>query len=482
MILLYSHKQIPQNFPEGEAPMLKYYGVLSLLPIASLFATVYVTKRVIVSILTATIVAAILLGGVQCVDMWYGTLLEAFKTVDFLSWVIILFAVYGILIALLEKSGWCLEFAGWLSQYSTTRVKTLLYTELLGIVIFIDDVLNNVAVGTSMKKLTDSHLIPRTLLSYISISTSAPVCILLPVSSWAFSCAAIMMTQDIAINDSFIDTYMATVPYMFFGYATLVVVFLVCIGVIPPLGTVREHSIIAERDHIVAPANATRDGKPIHVEIHHDDLRTIGSEGGLPWKFLSTLVVISVVTFFHGDVIVGAIIGIIYSFVVLMLLDKWHIGELFNISMEGLINMVPVMIQMTLASTLLELNTKLGMQNYVLEIVVPLLSSELLPVLTFCVFTVYSALGGGFIEMILLFIPVVVPAAHAVGANPYVACAALISASASGSSLYVCGDTVAVVSAVNGLKPTTAAKGILPYCLIACLLTALCFLITGLVL
>ena len=58
-------------------------------------------------------------------------------------------------------------------------------TVILGIVIFIDDYLNVLSIGTAMKGVYDKRKIPRETLAYLIDSTGSPVCVLIPFSSWA---------------------------------------------------------------------------------------------------------------------------------------------------------------------------------------------------------------------------------------------------------------------------------------------------------
>ena len=57
-------------------------------------------------------------------------------------------------------------------------------TVLLGIIIFIDDYFNSLAVGSISRPLTDRHGVSRAKLAYLIDSTAAPVCVITPVSSW----------------------------------------------------------------------------------------------------------------------------------------------------------------------------------------------------------------------------------------------------------------------------------------------------------
>jgi Na+/H+ antiporter NhaC len=58
-------------------------------------------------------------------------------------------------------------------------------TFCLGVVIFIDDYLNALTVGETMKRITDKFKVSREMLAYVVDSTAAPICVLVPLSTWA---------------------------------------------------------------------------------------------------------------------------------------------------------------------------------------------------------------------------------------------------------------------------------------------------------
>jgi len=53
----------------------------------------------------------------------------------------------------------------------------------LGLVIFIDDYLNSLTIGTSMHKVTNKVKVSREFLAYVVGSTAVPICIILPFST-----------------------------------------------------------------------------------------------------------------------------------------------------------------------------------------------------------------------------------------------------------------------------------------------------------
>src|SRR5699024_3642251 len=63
---------------------------------------------------------------------------------------------------------------------------------LLGMLIFIDDYFNALAVGQVARPITDRYRVSRAKLAYLIDSSSAPVVVLMPLSSWGATIMGIM--------------------------------------------------------------------------------------------------------------------------------------------------------------------------------------------------------------------------------------------------------------------------------------------------
>lgn len=98
---------------------------------------------------------------------------------------IILFLVLlGVLTSLLSVSGANQAFANWVQEKVKGRRGAKLMAAALVFVTFIDDYFHSLAVGAIARPVTDKFKISRAKLAYILDSTAAPMCVLMPVSSW----------------------------------------------------------------------------------------------------------------------------------------------------------------------------------------------------------------------------------------------------------------------------------------------------------
>lgn len=452
-------------------------GIITLLPIVVLFTLIFTTKRMLLSLTAASIVGAIILGGTGFAGVWLEKVQAAFMA-GTVGYLLLLLALFGILIQLLDASGAVTEFATWLSKYANTRKKALLITYVLGWLIFVDDYLNNMAIGAAMKKVSDSHKIPRTLLGYVINSTAAPVCILIPISTWAVFYGGLFEEFGVTVGGTGQGAYLAAIPYMFFAWITLVLLLLVILGIVPMIGITRKHNQIAQETGIVCPLDVNLDGH----EIAAPDFSTLieADSKAKPWNFLIPLAALVAVTILTGpNVMVGCMAGVAVTAVLMLAQKKIKINEVFDNAYQGVLSMVMISSIIVIALTLVEINTATGLSDFIVATLSPYLHGALLPAIVFGFCAVYSYFGGGFWDMSMIFMPIVVPLADALGVNPLLPCAALVCAAAAGSTTYVCGDAIMIASRAIDIKPYYQMLGTLPYAIISYVLTVICFVIAG---
>ena len=78
-----------------------------------------------------------------------------------------------------------------------------------------------------MRRLSDNHKIPREAQSYIIDSTGAPVCALLPFSTWAVFFAGLFYAEagipELGYGSA-IDTFYHIIPFTFYAIAAVIIV------------------------------------------------------------------------------------------------------------------------------------------------------------------------------------------------------------------------------------------------------------------
>ena len=100
------------------------------------------------------------------------------------TYIILFLLLLGILTSLLSLSGSNQAFAIWIQKYIKTPRQAQLMAASLVFITFIDGYFHSLAVGAIARPVTDKFHISRAKLAYILDSTAAPMCALVPISSW----------------------------------------------------------------------------------------------------------------------------------------------------------------------------------------------------------------------------------------------------------------------------------------------------------
>lgn len=159
------------------------WGAKALLPTLFVLTVALVSRAPFESLLTGVIAGLIMLDHTDVVTSLADNL-SAVMGNETIIWIVLVCGLMGGLIVLLERSGCLNSFSEWLKGRINSRRQSLVTTFFIGLVVFIDDYLNCLAVSSSVKKVTDHYRVSREKLAYIIDSTAAPMCILVPVSTW----------------------------------------------------------------------------------------------------------------------------------------------------------------------------------------------------------------------------------------------------------------------------------------------------------
>ena len=135
-------------------------GILTLIPAAFLLFYIFYTKRILESLALGGLLGYIMRYKMEFFGPVNESLLNIMLNED-IAWLFIVCGLMGSIIALIEKGGGAFAFGEWVSNRAKTRKGTLLWTFVLGCVIFIDDYLNSLTVGSCMAPITDKHKVSR---------------------------------------------------------------------------------------------------------------------------------------------------------------------------------------------------------------------------------------------------------------------------------------------------------------------------------
>ncbi|MFC5077245.1 Malate-2H(+)/Na(+)-lactate antiporter [Vibrio thalassae] len=229
---------------------------ISLLPPIVALSLAIITRRVLLSLGVGIVLGAFLLTDYSVVSATQyvyntvsGVIIEDgglnLGNVSIIGFLLLL----GMMTALLTLSGGTKAFAEWAQIRVKSKRGSKLLAAFLGVFIFVDDYFNSLAVGAISRPVTDRFYVSRAKLAYILDSTAAPMCVLMPVSSWG---AYIMtLVSGILVSHgiteySAIGAYVQLIPMNFYAVFALLMVFTVAWFQLD-VGSMRNHELRAKQ-------------------------------------------------------------------------------------------------------------------------------------------------------------------------------------------------------------------------------------------
>lgn len=129
--------------------------------------------------------------------------------------------ILGIMVSLINRAGGSAAFGRWAEKHIKSRVGAMLATFLLGVLIFVDDYFNCLAVGSVMRPVCENQKVSRAKLAYLIDATAAPICMIAPISSWAAAVSGVVEDYN------GIELFVRAIPYNF--YSLLSIVFIIAL-------------------------------------------------------------------------------------------------------------------------------------------------------------------------------------------------------------------------------------------------------------
>ena len=431
-------------------------SLLVLLPALVTVITAILSRRPIESLLAGVFVGLLMLEPSAALSNFSSILLEVMMH-ETIAWVIIVCGLMGSLITLLMRVGAASAFSRALSSKAQNSTSALLYTWLLGLVVFIDDYLNALAVGSSMRKVTDKFKVSREMLAYVVDSTAAPICVLVPVSTWAVFYAGLFMDAGYAESGQGMALYVSAIPYMVYPIAAMLLVPLVAAGIVPALGMMKSAQQRAAEGTAPLPIDEGEEESLVDTEdrvrIYHFVLPIVALLGFSIWYEL--------------DVQIGVIMSVAITIILFGAQRLMAWTQMFDAVIDGIKIMLPALTMVVMAFVFKEVNDQLGLATYVIENIAPLMTPLMFPALTFLAMALISFATGSSWGVFAIAIPIILPLAETVGVSIPLAIGALVSASAFGSHACFYSDATVLAAQGSGCDVMDHALTQIPYALIA---------------
>lgn len=451
------------------------FGLLSLIPCLVVFVAAVLTRRTVEPLLAGCLVGFVMSKGWSFFDGLVESLLKVMKD-DVIVWVILVCGLFGALNHILIKSGGAQAFGQLMARWIKGRVGVLVGSWVLGIAIFVDDYLNALTVGSAMSGLAKRYRVSKAMLAYVVDSTAAPVCLLVPFSTWAFYVAGLLESNGVAEKGTGLQAYVSLIPFLVYAWAAGLLVLLVAIGVVPVFGPMRHEEKRA--------AEHQDDDEQASEVISSED--TAAQQQLIPLAatfFLSIAILVSATLFLGGTDETRVLKAILLALAVTIPLSRavcsLRFSELADAALEGFGKMTPALAIIVCSFVLKDVNEALGLTDFVIGCAKPWLTSTLAPATVFIALSVVTFATGSYWGTYAITLPIVIPLAQQVGANVPLTIGAVVSAGAFGSHACFYGDATVLSSVSTGCDTMTHAITQFPYALLAAGVSVLVFLLLG---
>lgn len=442
------------------------YGFISCLPIIVLIVGALITKRIMEMLLLATFTGVIILNRGSFLQGFVEVLYETFSSWS-LQFVFIILFTFGGLIKLFQTSGAISGFGDILSKYASGPKKPLLLAWILGILMFVDDFLNVLTVGFSLRDLTDRNGIPREHLAMQAAAVASAMCCLVPFSSWAGFHVGLISEEGLG----FID-YAKAIPFMFFPIIAVLCCLLLDIGVIGKFGALKESY------------KRVADGGSTIPEAEGSGMLSMDTEDDVPatsaWNVAIPLLALIVGTLvFDCDLTYGCVIAIIVQMLLYLFQKIMTPVKYVDDFLDGAKSMFPLMVLVTFAFTLSNVNSKLGFFEYMIAKIGALVPGELLPAMTFLLVAAATFATAGYWSMQVISVPIFLPLAFALNVYPPVIVAAIMSGVSFGCCYCFYSDNIIMTAASTEVSNFRQTKVSTSYMVPCAVLAFLCYLAAG---
>ncbi len=453
------------------------YGIISLIPVAVIIITAVITKKTFQSMFLGLVVGFIILGE-NLLDAFNLFLDSMFKVManENTIWVILICGLFGSLTMLMEKSGGVHGFSSITERIIKTRKSALLGTWILGIIVFVDDYLNALVVGSAMRKITDKFKISREMLAYIINSTGVTVCAIVPFSTWSAFMSGLMEQSDMTGGLSPTAAYISTIPYIVYGWLAVILVPLFALRILPLIGPMKK-----AEERTIETGQVLSEASKQALADSESEIAATSTTKNRAINFLAPIILLAIITVVTEDILLGLFASLGLCFVLYLIQRVMKFGEYFDNIIAGLTDMFPVLVLIILAYMFQDVNKGLGLTDYVIGIAMDNVNPSLLPLIIFVVISFLSFATGTFWGLAAIAFPIVAPLASAMSVNPFLCAGALISGVAFGGHICLYSDTVILASASTKVTNADYFNTSFPLVVVPFILACIIFLILGFV-
>ncbi|MFQ5602603.1 MAG: Na+/H+ antiporter NhaC family protein [bacterium] len=397
-------------------------------------------------------------------------------------------AMVGALIAFTQYSGGVDGFIQWIlgKGLVKNRKSAGLLAFFTGTVVFVESSITCLVTGAISRPIFDKLKISREKLAYICDSTSAPICIMIPLNGWGAFIMGLLITQNIERPFVVLLQSLAFNFYAIFALATVVTVILTGRDVGP---------MAAAEKRARETGKVLRDGAEPVVST---EVITIAAKANVqpravnmfvPIALMVGMMPISLLITGNGDIMQGSgstsvfwavLTAIVGGGLFYMAQGILNLRETVDLFFKGLGGLMPLALLMMLAFAIGNTCKELGTGPYVANLSKTWLGPGLVPMILFVVSAFIAFSTGTSWGTFAIMIPIGIPIVELMDTNLHLTIGAILSGGIFGDHCSPISDTTIISSMASASDHIDHVRTQLPYALFAASLAVIAYLIFGL--
>jgi Na+/H+ antiporter NhaC len=394
----------------------------------------------------------------------------------------------GSLIATIELSGGVRGFVHFLETrrwvHNGKRAQVLAW--ITGLIIFIESNITLLVAGSVSRPLFDRYRISREKLAYIIDSTSAPVCVMIPLNAWGAVIISLVASTGVANP---LETFIASIPYNLYAIAAILLSGIVIWRNID-LGPMKKAERRTREGELLWPGAMPL----VDISAEQQDGQADGPIPSAAFMMLpiATMILMMPVSLYitgDGNLIEGSgsvsilwsvSMAIVVAWIMILAHGRSSVAELMQTFMKGAGALLPISAILLLALALGDVAGILRTGDYVASLVganipVVLLAPLIFLTSAFIAFSVGSSWGT-----FAIMIPIAIPIAVNLDLPLPLYLGAAISGAIFGDHSSPISDTTVVASMAAATDHIDHVRTQLPYALVAAAFATAGFLLLGL--
>ena len=400
--------------------------------------------------------------------------------------VILFTLVIGAMIATLEAAGGVRGFVRWIegNRWVTDGRRAQFLAWIIGIVIFIESNITVLVAGAVSRPLFDRFRISRERLAYIVDSTSAPICILIPLNAWGALNLGIL--NELGVENA-LGVFIAAIPVNFYALIAFLLAGASIVWKID-LGPMKRAEKRAAEGQVLWPNAQPMVDETVLSPTPVGRIAPRARNMLVPIAAMVLTMPLGLYVTGDGSMLEGSgstsvlwavLAGLGAAWLLLLVQRGATLDELTRTGLKGAGGLMPLALILLLALALGSVARTLGAGEYVAQVTEGVLPPMLFLPLVFLVaggiaFSIGSSWGT-----FAIMLPIAVPVAETLGMPlaPFVAAA--LSGGIFGDHSSPISDTTIISSMAAATDHIDHVRTQLPYALLAGGAAAVCFAVLG---